>query len=361
MGWSRATFAGALGIGALAMALGAPFVGRLLDKIGASKTMLVGALLCGAGMGLLGGATKLSHFYALFAIVGLGLSASTSIPVSLLIANWFERRRGLAMGLSFTGTSIGGMIMNPVNTYLIQAFGWRKSYVILGVAMILVTVPLILLIIRTRPSDMNLLSDSDEPAQRETKPLAGQTLREGIRTPTFWFIAANMFLINFMANSIGEHGVPYLTDIGHSEMAASIAIGLSMGFMTLGKLGSGLSADRWGARPTFVASCIMTAAGIGALMFASNWWMLWLFAFAYGFPQGGPLTLTPLVTINCHGLAHFGPIFGLMTLFSILGAAIGPVIVGRMYDVSSSYQSAFLLLILLTLAGGYCIHKARTA
>jgi len=361
MGWDRATFSLALGIGAIAMAVGAPFVGRLLDAFGASKTMLVGCLLCGLGMAAVGVATKLMHFYVLFTIVGLGLAAATSVPISLVIANWFDRKRGLAMGLAFTGTSFGGMVMNPVNTFLVQTFGWRTSYVILGVAMTVVTVPLVLLIIRTRPSEMNLLPDGDEPAEAHANKINGHTLGQAFRTSAFWFIAANMALTNFMANAIGVHCIPYLTDIGHSEMIAGIDVGLSMGFMTLGKVGLGLWADRWGARPTFVLSAIMTAMGIGILMLAQPLWVAMLFTFVYGFPQGGPLTLTPMVAADCHGLRNFGSIYGVLTLVSITGAAIGPVVVGAMYDMSDphTYQGAFVLLVVVTLISAYCIYNAR--
>jgi MFS family permease len=378
MGWDRATFSLALGIGAIAMALACPFVGKLIDSFGASKTMLVGCIICGLGIAIVGSATKLWHFYLMFTIVGLGLAAATSVPISLITANWFDRKRGLAMGTAFMGTSGGGMIMNPVNSFLVQTFGWRKTYVILGIGMILVTVPLVLFIIKTRPSDMNLLPDGDEPTEKEPKELEGHTLNEAVYTGMFWFIAANMFLTNFMANAIGVHCVPYLTDIGHSEMVAAVAVGLSMGFMTLGKVGLGLQADRWGARPTFVLSAIMTAMGIGTLMLATPLWVAMLFTFIYGFPQGGPLTLTPMVAADCHGLRNFGGIYGVLTLISITGAAVGPVVVGRMYDVSSkaaaaagsvvngrmndfggAYRGAFILLIILTLISAYCISRAR--
>lgn len=360
MGWGRATFSVALGIGALAMAFGAPFVGRMIDTLGAKKTMLAGCALCGAGTALLGGARELWHFYVLFTVVGLGLSAATMVPVSVVVANWFDQKRGLAMGIAFTGTSLGGMFMNPVNTKLVETFGWRKSYVLLAIAITAVAVPLVLLIIRTRPSEMGLQPDGGIPAEKEAKPISGHTLKQALRTSAFWFIAANMLLTNFMANAIGVHCIPYLTDIGHSAMTAATTFGLSMGFMTLGKIGLGFWADRWGARRTFVLSAVMTAAGIGTLMLATPWWMLAIFVFMYGFPQGGPLTLTPLVTADCHGLSNFGSIFGLLTLFSILGAAFGPVVVGLMYDTTHSYQGAFALLIVLTLLSGYCIHMARS-
>jgi MFS family permease len=361
MGWSRVGMPVALGIGAIAMAIGSPFVGKFLDTLGARRTMITGCLLCGGGMALIGGTTESWQIYVLFAVVGLGLAAATSVPVSLLIANWFNQKRGIAMGTAFMGTSLGGMIMNPVNTALLHSYGWRKSYIILGIAMTLVTLPVVLLIIRTRPSEMNLSPDGVEPTEREIEVLPGQSLQEALRTYAFWFIAANMFLTNFMANAIGVHCVPFLTDpdMGHSDMVAAVGYGLSLGFMTLGKVGLGWQADRMGARLTFVLSAIMTSIGIGILMLASPLWVVILFAFVYGYPQGGPLTLTPMVAVDCHGLRNFGTIFGLQTFFSIFGAAVGPIVVGIMRDRSGSYQSGFILLIIVTLISSVCIYMAR--
>jgi MFS family permease len=222
-----------------------------------------------------------------------------------------------------------------------------------------VSVPLVLLVIRTRPSEMNLLPDGQPPSDAAEEPLSGHTLSQAIRTFSFWFIAANMLLTTGMANAIGVHCIPYLSDIGHSELFAATAYGMSMFFMTVGKVASGFCADRWGARQTFVFSAIVTATGIVILLFAAPVWVVLLFVFVYGLPQGGPLTLTPLVTADCHGLRSFGAIFGLATLFSIFGAAVAPVVVGYMYDSSGSYRLAFILLIGMTLAGAYCIHRAK--
>jgi len=359
MGWGRGEFSMALAAGALAMAFGAPFVGRMIDRFGAPKTMLSGCLCCGLGMVVLCWATMIWHFYLLFILIGLGLSAATTIPVSLVIANWFNQKRGIAMGTAFMGTSAGGMIMNPINALLLQKFGWRDSYLILGIVVMLSSIPLVLFIIRTRPSEMNLLPDGKPSHAASDQPLTGHTLKQAIGTASFWFIAANMLLTTGMANSIGVHCIPFLTDVGHSPLFAATAYGLSMGFMTLGKVASGFCADRWGARQTFTFSAVMTAIGIGILLFASPVWVVLLFVFVFGFPQGAPLTLTPLVTADCHGLRSFGSIFGLATLFSILGAAIGPVIVGYMYDSSGSYTGGFILLIAMTLLGAYCIHMAK--
>ena len=103
----------------------------------------------------------------------------------------------------------------------------------------------------------------------------------------------------------------------------------------------------------------MTAVGILILIFAGHPFLAVLYAIVFGFPQGGPLALTPLVAVDCHGLANFGAIYGSMTFFSIVGAGIGPVVIGAMYDSSGSYNSAFTLLILLTLVSALFIYLAR--
>jgi MFS family permease len=211
---------------------------------------------------------------------------------------------------------------------------------------------------------VGLLPDGEEPGHEDEEnggpeALTGHTLGEAVRTLAFWFIAANMFLTNFMANGIIYHGIPHLTDIGHSPMFAGYITGISMGFMTLGKLALGLCADRWGARSTFVLSAIMTAVGLGVLMIAGQPWLAVLYAIVFGFPQGGPLALTPMVAADCHGLANFGAIFGAMNFFSILGAGFGPIVIGALYDSSGSYMSAFTMLIILTIISAFCIHMAR--
>ncbi len=193
----------------------------------------------------------------------------------------------------------------------------------------------------------------------EPATLTGQTLGEAAHTWAFWFIAANMFLTNFMANGIIYHGIPHLTDIGHSQMFAGYVTGISMGFMTLGKVTLGLFADRWGARRVFFLSALTTAVGIWILMIAGHPWLALLYAVVFGFPQGGPLALTPMVAADCHGLANFGAIFGSMNFFSILGAGVGPVVIAMMYDSSGSYSSAFALLIILTVISAVCIFMAR--
>jgi len=166
-------------VGALAMAVGAPLVGRMIDLFGARKTMLAGCLLCGIGMMSLYWAMTIWHFCLLFMLIGFGLSAATIIPVSLVIANWFKKQRGVAMGASFMGTSVGGMFMNPINTKLVETYGWRNSYVLLGFVVMLASIPLVLLLIRTRPSEMGLLPDG-EPPQEDSAPTfsTGSTPRE---------------------------------------------------------------------------------------------------------------------------------------------------------------------------------------
>ena len=359
MGWSLTTVSIILGVGALGMAIGSPFAGKMIDRFGARTTMFIGVILSGMGITFASAATEAWHFYALFTVIGVGLSTSSMLPASVVIANWFNRKRGVAMGIAFMGTSFGGMVMNPVETRLLLAYGWRTSYVIVGVGIMLVAIPLVLLFIRTRPSDMDMLPDGEEMTEQQPEALSGHSLREAVRTMSFWFISANMFLTNFMANGIIVHGISQLRDLGHSQLFAGDVTGISMGFMTLGKVTLGICGDRWGARTTFTLSAIMTAIGLWVLIMAGHPWLAFLYALMFGFPQGGPLALTPMVAADCHGLANFGAVFGAMNFFSILGAGFGPVVISKMRDSSGSYDGALTLLIVLTLISAASIYMAR--
>ena len=148
----------AMMLAAFAMGLVAPFIGGLIDRVGVRWVMAAGATMVGVGSLLLSGAQTLNQFYAIYAMAGVGQACATVIPISLVISNWFDVKRGRALGIVMTGTGLGAMVMIKITGWIIVAWGWRTSYFIMG-WIILLMVPLELLFIRTRPSDMGMLPD----------------------------------------------------------------------------------------------------------------------------------------------------------------------------------------------------------
>ena len=301
LGWSRGEISLAISLAAVAMGLGAPFIGRLIDRIGARLTMATGAAVIGVCTILLSQAQSLPYFYALFIVSGIGQGAATIIPVSMVISNWFTAMRGKALGLAMTGTGLGAMVMVPVTTWIVANWGWRTSYAIMG-CIILLMVPLNLLLIRTRPSDRGLQPDGGLVASEEPASAQGLTVAEAVRTRTFWMIGAMMVLAGLVAMGVGVHLMPYLTDIGHTESRASLIIAVISGMTFLGKISLGFIADRWGVRPAVALAFGLILSGIALLMGAGALPVAVAFAIVYGLGIGAPLVVNPALTAERLGL-----------------------------------------------------------
>jgi len=360
LGWSRGEISLAISLAAVAMGMGAPFIGRLIDRIGARLAMATGAAVIGVCFILISRAQSLPYFYAVFAVSGIGQGAATIIPVSLVISNWFSATRGRALGIAMTGTGLGAMVMVPVSTWIVTHWGWRTSYAIMG-CIILLMVPLNLLFIRTRPSDMGLLPDGGLATPEEPASAEGMSVPEAVRTQAFWMIGAMMVLAGLVAMGVGVHLMPYLTDIGHAESRASLIIAVISGMTFLGKISLGFIADRWGVRPAVALAFSLILAGIALLMGAGALPVAVAFAIVYGLGIGAPLVVNPALTAERLGLKHFGAVFGILTLFNTAGVALGAVLTGFIYDAAGSYIPALLLFIALTAVAGLCGVMARRA
>jgi MFS family permease len=360
LGWTRKAIAAAASLGALAMGCAAPLIGRLIDRWGARRLMIAGTLVVGGMSMLLRWTSSLPSFYAMFVLLGVGQAAATLIPISVVVANWFAVRRGLAMGIVMSGTGMGSTVMVPVTAWVVSQFGWRSSFFWMGVVIVAVAVPIIAAFIYTKPGDLGLHPDGDDgtaaPAGGDPE---GLTVREAMRTRTFWLIAALMFIFGHVGLGIGVHLMAYLGDLGYVERSASLIVSL-ISFMTVaGKLGIGSVADRWGVRSALVCTCVLLASGIALLMAARTVPMALAFAVIYGASVGAPLVLNPTLASQCLGVAHFGGIFGLLSLASTLGAALGPIVSGATYDALESYLPAFLAFIVLLGIAALCALGTR--
>jgi MFS family permease len=360
LGWSRDQVTLAMGLAPLAMGAASPFIGRLIDRIGARYVMAAGAAVIGVGSILLAKTESRLYFYSIYSIAGVGQAAATIIPISLVISNWFHAQRGKALGIVMTGTGLGAMVMVPVTTWIVVNWNWRTSYTIMGF-IILLMVPLNLLFIRTRPSDMGL--EPDGGMVSETKPvvLEGLSVSEAFGTLSFWLIAAMMLLSGLVAMGIGVNLMPYFTDdnVGHSPAMAAGIISVISFLTVVGKVGIGFIADRWGIQRAVVLAFSILIAGILLLMGARNLLIAYTFAVVYGFAIGTPLLINPALTAECVGLRNFGAIFGILTLVNVVGVAIGAYSTGVIYVKAGSYIPALWLFVGLMTIAAICGMTAR--
>jgi sugar phosphate permease len=360
MGWSRGDISLGMSLGGLAMALSAPFMGSLIDRVGARVIMAVGAVVVGLGSVLISQAQSLPYFYAVYFGSGIGQAGATIIPISLVISNWFKVQRGRALGFVMTGTGLGAMVMVPVSSWVVITWGWRTSLFVMGCAIMLVA-PLVLLFVRTHPSEKGLVADGGEVSEEEPPPETGLSIPEAVRTPAFWLIGCMMLLAAMLGMGLGVHLMPYLTDVGHTVATASLIIAIVSGLTVAGKIVMGFVTDRWGVRRAVALAFGTIAIGIFLLMDAEAFLAACIFGVVYGLGIGAPLVLNPALTAECMGLKHFGAVFGALTLLTALGAAAGPPILGYIYDAAGTYTPAFILFIVLTLVAGASGMLARRA
>ncbi len=342
-GWSRAQLSLLQTTLALAAGLVVPAVGWLLDRTDARAVVVAGAALAAAGFLVASQATAFGSMIVGYALVGTGIGASTLLPASMIIANWFGPNRGLALGLAMAGTSTGGMAMTLVASRAIEYGGWRTGYMVLAAPIVAIAIPFVAMTIRTRPPGAR------EGAAGVARTLPGLTVDAALRGRSFWLIGLVSFLYALAASGTNLHAIPYFIGTGYSAPRAALFMSLVFGIAGVGKLLTGLLADRIGARATLALTFLVCACGLSSLLFAAKAVGTGVFLALFGITIGAPLTLVPLVMAESLGLRRFGSLAGLAGLFNVLGAAVGPVFAGRIFDVSGHYAAAFEVFILALL------------
>jgi len=350
-GWKRAKISFLQSVLAASAGFSGPLIGWLLDRIEARRVMVVGATVAGCAWLLASRAHLYPVLVAAYVMMGIGLTAATLLPAALIIANWFTAKRGLAMGITFAGTSSGGAVMTFVAAAVILHGGWRMGYVTLAIPMFVIVIPLVLVMIRTRPDDAPRPAGEKISVSAMSNSLPGFELSEAIRTRSFWMLCMAQFLFATVAAGAGLHLIPYLIGQGYKEAFAAGMMSVVFLFTTAGKLVLGFASDRISARIALTVNFIGSAIGMILIFGARNPALLYPFVAMFGFTLGAPLVLIPLLTADCLGLKRFGSINGVAGVWNTLGAFIGPVMLGQIFDVTGSYSSAFEICFVLSIVG----------
>ncbi|MEE8174555.1 MAG: MFS transporter, partial [Dehalococcoidia bacterium] len=279
-----------------------------------------------------------------------------NIPVATAVSNWFVERRGLAMGITLTGFGLGGLTMIPLASYLIATLGWRMAYHLLGLLICIVLIPLSILVIRHRPEDKGLLPDGKTPPESKPSPSAvedehdrGLTLKGALRTKAFWLIVGALSLAFIGAGSVIAHVIPFFQDMGIPPQTAATILGLTIGVSILGRVAAGYIADRMSVKYVALFFLLLQIAGLLLLLGTSSMAMVWFFVVVFGLAIGGMFALEPLLISEYFGLTSFGAIYGGLWVFVSIGFAAGPPLAGYIFDVTGSYDLAFILFMATTL------------
>lgn len=247
-------------------------------------------------------------------------------------------------GIVLAGVGIGTVIMPPVANYLISSYGWRTSYIIIGILVLALTISAAQFL-RHDPRQMGLspYGVGETKVENLSLEVRGFSLQRAIHTGQFWMLCATYFCFSLCLQSIMVHVAPHATDLGISAASAASILAIIGGASIAGRIITGGAADRIGNKLALIVGLIMMSMALFWLIVAREAWMLYLFAIIFGLAYGGSITLFSPIVADLYGLSSHGAIFGVLTFIGTIGEAIGPVTAGSIFDITGSYNLAFLI------------------
>ena len=349
-GWERGALSGAFSMFMLMSGLFAILSGRLSDKYGPRILVTLNGLLTGIGFFLMSQINSLWQVYLVWGLfMGIGISCCF-IPITSTIPRWFAKKRGIAIGLTFAGIGLGGIISPPLVQWLISTSGWRQAYLILGLAILIVVIPLAQFL-KHSPQRVGLKpygeSEDIEDKQSLASAVEGLSLTQVIKTSRFWILGSILFCCFLCVQVIIVHIIPHAIDIGISPIIAASITSIIAGCSVIGGLSTGFISDRIGGRLLLIACISSAALALLWLLFAKEIWMLYIFAVIFGVGLGGIGPLQVVVSAELFGIGSLGMIFGGLALFITVGAALGPPLAGSIFDIAGSYSLAFLICVII--------------
>ncbi|MFH1382069.1 MAG: MFS transporter [Chloroflexota bacterium] len=356
-GWSRTALSLTQTISRFAEALFAPVVGPFIDKYGPRVLMPIGAVIVGLAML---GVTQISaiwQFYLLRGIiVAIGFTLMGNLVTDIAINNWFIRKRGRALGIGRLGVNISGIILTPVAVWVIAGYGWRPMFVIFAVIAWLVGFIPAIILMRRRPEDVGLYPDGILPVtteaqnQRQGKPINKEVTlapepiwsrREVLVSGSFWLLALCFGIDNLVFQGINISLAPYIQDLGYSDATLSVVLIFRMAIMAALMPFMGFVAEY--AHRTAVRVAPVIIQGVAAFLFllAGQPVFLWLAVAAYALGVAGFALMQEVIWADYFGRLSLGVVRSLGYLIAFGFAAIGPVAMNVVFDVSGSYRPAF--------------------
>jgi predicted MFS family arabinose efflux permease len=343
---------------AVAMAALGPFLGRALDRRSIRGILCAGLLLMALGFALITVAPQLWLAGLLFAaMVGCGAMAAGPLSASKLVANWFLRRRGLALGISATGTSLGGFAFPPLLTLAIERFGWRGALLAMATALLCVALPVVAIAVVGRPEERGQGPDGDpplpagQPGAVAAAPVHG--FGELLRNRNFLAITLAIGSVFAILGGLLTNLHAYATDLGISAERASLLLSSFSAFGVVGKLGFGAIADRWDKRALVWIAMAMLAVFLCVLLARPSFAWLAAGSAVGGLAIGGFLPLWGALIADCFGREGFGRVMGLMGPLMLPLNITALQLAPWSFDATGSYQLAIRLFLgWLVLAAG---------
>jgi MFS family permease len=349
--WSRAQISLALSISLVAMTIALPFIGRLMDRVGARRVIVPSAVIFGLSFMSLAALTgRVWQFYLVYLVLGIVGGGLSWVPYCSVISCWFDKRRGLALALAMVGAGLGSSVMPSLTQTLIVAVGWRTAYLLIGLMVPVIVIPVVGLFFKEKPEMMGLQPDGDVkyPGAGNRTELKGMTTAEALRSSTFWIITISFFLVTSSVIGCLIHLTPMLTDRGISAQNAAFATSLFGGALMIGRVFTGYLLDRFFA--SYVAAAFFLAAGLGMFLLWSGVVGVPAFiaAFLIGMGVGAEGDVITYQVSRYFGLRSFGEIYGYVLIAYTVGGMVGPLLMGLSFDYTGSYRLVLGVFLIAT-------------
>ena len=360
--WSRGTISFAAALGFLVNGLTQPFMGRLLDRFGGRRVIVVSLAIFGVATIALSLTFHYLYLIFLFGIVSsIALSGMSLNNTGTLLSRWFRRRRATVVGLNASGLSAGGLILVPLGMYLLQSTNWRVTWIAFGVAILVLSVPLAFFFLKDDPKDLSLRPDGDDDpldsptssaAQRMAGMLDTDRWAQSFRSMPIWQMTIAYFACGYTTAVLSVHFVPFADSLGVGPQTAAFIFALMMGLNVVGSIGAGILSDKF-SRKNMLALVYFVRGTAYMLMLASveifglGTPALLIFAVVAGISWIATAPLSTALIADVYGVRALGTISGVAFLVHAVGSGISIWLAGELFDLTGSYTIPFLIAGLL--------------
>ena len=366
-GWSTTDVSWAGTIYFLIAGVTAAFIGPLIDRTGPRRFMLWGTVINGVSGAAIGFVNELWQLYAVYFVFAFAYGLSSGVAVQAIMTRWFVRRRALAMSLSSTGVSLGGVVIAPVASLLINAGGLSLATPILGALVIVAGVPVIMLVLAWDPAEMGLRPDGDAAGVRHVLPpslsaatqLRPWTRAEAMATVSFWAVTIAFFLVLIAQTGYIFHQVAFLQDRFGSRNAAALTISVTALGSIVARLAVGIFADGVDRRVLASVLFVVQATCVLLIIHIENTAATWVLTLLFGFTIGNVYMMQSLLVGEIFGMVSFGSVYGLVSLAGQVGSGAGPIAVGFLYDQGGGYTLPFTVTAVLTYVAAVVVWGCR--
>ena len=334
-------------IAALLNLIGSALVGKIMGKFTMRIAMPVYAILMSGGILMWSMCTSLSQMYIAAIFVGLGASGIAIIPCGALLNNWFEEKKGLAIGIAFTGSGAGGLLLVQLTSYMIANYNLQQAYLALGIVAAAVSIPITIFVVREHPKDKGLMPYGAGQSSGGQTSLPGIALKQYIKTGSFWFLAISVFIISFINVGLQNHFPTHMIKIGIDSAVVANIFSLYLFLLIPTKILLGFIYDKLGIAIATIYCVIAYFITVGLLYYLgiigpeSALYVAIAGAAIFSLVSAMSTVTPPFVTAKIVGLKDYATIYGVLNLFYGIGLIVGPGVAAKMYDSSGSYNNVF--------------------